>query len=125
MVRNPVTAQAMISSAGESTRRAISADTIKMPEPIIDPMTSVVALVRPRPLTNSGLLPAEGPPDGVLELSSADVGIFVLYVLPQNAQKILNCFCRGVQKVSNHCYRIGPGFPDLMGIDTRNPANRD
>ena len=53
MVMNPATAQAPISSAGESTSRPISADTIKMPEPIIDPMTSMVALVRPRPLTSS------------------------------------------------------------------------
>jgi hypothetical protein len=125
MVRKPVTTQAMINNPGEFTSRAISADTMNIPEPIIDPMTRVVALVRPRPLTSSALLPAEEPPDGVLELSSADVGIFVLYVLPQNAQKILNCFCRGVQKVSNHGHRIGPGFPDLMGIDTRNPANCD
>ncbi len=47
------TAQAAISSAGESTSRAISAETMKMPEPIIEPMTSMVALVRPRPLTSS------------------------------------------------------------------------
>ena len=53
MVMNPVTSQAPISSAGESTRRAISAETMKMPEPIMEPMTSVVALVRPRPFTNS------------------------------------------------------------------------
>ena len=52
MVRNPVTSQAAISKAGESTRRAISAETMKMPEPIMEPMTSVVALVRPRPFTN-------------------------------------------------------------------------
>ena len=32
---------------------AISAETIKMPEPIMEPMTSMVALVRPRPFTNS------------------------------------------------------------------------
>ncbi len=46
---NPATAQAPISKAGESTSRPISADTMKMPEPIIDPMTSIVALVRPSP----------------------------------------------------------------------------
>ena len=32
---------------------AISAETIKMPEPIMEPITSMVALVRPRPLTSS------------------------------------------------------------------------
>ena len=50
---NPVTSQAPISSAGEFTSRAISAETIKMPEPIIEPITSMVALVRPRALTSS------------------------------------------------------------------------
>ena len=53
MVMNPVTSQAAMSSAGESTSRPISAETMKMPEPIIEPMTRVVALVRPRPLTHS------------------------------------------------------------------------
>src|SRR5450631_466575 len=53
MVRNPVTAQAAMSKAGELTSRAISAETMKMPEPIIEPVTSMVELVRPRPLTNS------------------------------------------------------------------------
>src|ERR1035437_4011631 len=53
MVMNPVTTQAAMSSAGESTSRAISAETMKMPEPIMEPMTSVVALVRPRPLIHS------------------------------------------------------------------------
>ena len=54
IVIKPVTSHAPISSAGELTSRAISADTIKMPEPIIDPMTRVVALVSPSPFTNSG-----------------------------------------------------------------------
>ena len=53
MVRKPVTSQAPISNAGELTSRLISAETIKMPEPIMEPMTSMVALVSPRPLTNS------------------------------------------------------------------------
>jgi hypothetical protein len=39
----------------------MSAETIKMPEPIMEPMTRVVALVRPRPWTKSvaGLPSAE------------------------------------------------------------------
>src|SRR6266496_6831997 len=53
MVRNPVRTHAPISRAGESTSRAISAETRKMPDPIIEPITSMVALVRPRPLMNS------------------------------------------------------------------------
>src|SRR5581483_5120628 len=54
MVRKPVNSHAPIRRAGESVSRAISAETMKIPEPIIEPITSVVALVRPRPLTNSG-----------------------------------------------------------------------
>src|SRR6476646_7383919 len=53
MVIKPVTSHAAISSAGESTSRAISAETRKMPDPIIEPITSMVELVRPRPLTKS------------------------------------------------------------------------
>jgi len=53
MVRKPVTSHAPISSAGELVSREISAETIKMPEPIMEPITSMVALVRPRPLTSS------------------------------------------------------------------------
>src|SRR5579864_3667531 len=53
MVMKAVTTQAPISRAGESTSRAISADTRKIPDPIIDPITSMVELVRPRPLMNS------------------------------------------------------------------------
>ena len=45
-----------MSRIGESTRRAISAETIKIPEPIMDPMTSVVALSGPRPFTNPASL---------------------------------------------------------------------
>ena len=45
--------QAPMSNAGDVTSREISADTMKMPEPIMEPITSMVALVRPRPLTSS------------------------------------------------------------------------
>src|SRR5690349_19138272 len=53
MVRNPVISHAPMSNAGEPTSREISAETRKIPEPIIEPITSMVELVRPRPLTNS------------------------------------------------------------------------
>jgi hypothetical protein len=53
MVIKPVTAQARIRRAGDSTSLAISAETMKIPEPIIEPITREVALVRLIPLTNS------------------------------------------------------------------------
>src|SRR5262244_2554177 len=74
MVMKPVTAHAPNSKAGEFTSRAIAAETIKMPEPIIDPMTSVVALVKPRAATSSevGCCVAT-----VLSLVSAEVDIYL------------------------------------------------
>ncbi len=51
-VMKPVTTQAAMSSAGEPVMRAMSAATMNTPEPIIEPITSVVPVVRPMPLTN-------------------------------------------------------------------------
>ena len=48
MVITAVTSHAPISSAGEPTPRLMSAGTMKMPEPIIEPMTMAVALNSPR-----------------------------------------------------------------------------
>jgi hypothetical protein len=102
------------------TSRAISADTIKMPEPIMDPMTRVVALVSPSPFTNSGAPDAACA--GVLCVS-ADVDIGVLYVLPQNAQKIRNCFRRGLKKVRNHGHRVRACGFYLRTIQASDPAD--
>jgi hypothetical protein len=44
-----VTSHAAISSAGEPSERDISADTMKMPEPIIEPITMAVAEKSPMP----------------------------------------------------------------------------
>src|ERR1700758_2355148 len=123
MVMKPVTAQAMIRRPGELTSRAISAETIKIPEPIMDPMTRVVALVSPSPLTSS---PAPGAlACAVFERSSADVGIFVLYVLLQNAEKILNCFGRRLKKIRYYGHRIGACVPHLSAVRPRDAADRD
>ena len=59
IVMTAVMTQAPISSAGDAVTRAISAETIKMPEPIMDPTTIDVALKRPSPLT-SGSCVVEG-----------------------------------------------------------------
>jgi hypothetical protein len=47
-----VTSHAPISSAGDPTVRLMSAETIKIPDPIIDPITIVVAENNPIPCTN-------------------------------------------------------------------------
>lgn len=51
----PVTSHATRSQNGEPRLRAMLAETMKIPEPIIDPATSIVASVRVMALTNSGL----------------------------------------------------------------------
>ena len=53
-VMRAVTIQAAMSSAGEPTMRAMSAETMKMPEPIMEPMTMAVAEKRPMPRTKCG-----------------------------------------------------------------------
>jgi hypothetical protein len=53
MVTTPATTHAMSSQKGEPTVRLISAETMKMPEPIIDPATSIVASVSVIARTNS------------------------------------------------------------------------
>jgi hypothetical protein len=50
-----VTSHAAISSAGDPSVRDISADTIKIPDPIIDPITIAVAENNPIPCTKCGV----------------------------------------------------------------------
>src|SRR5205814_10553098 len=52
-VPTPETTHARISHKGEPTVREISAETRKMPDPIIEPATSIVASVSVSALTNS------------------------------------------------------------------------
>src|ERR1700675_3127518 len=51
-VINPVVTQTTINNPGLPTCRAMSADTMKMPDPIIEPATIMVASSGPRLLTN-------------------------------------------------------------------------
>ena len=53
MVTTPETTQAINSQNGELTVREISAETMNIPEPIIEPATSIVASVSVSALTNS------------------------------------------------------------------------
>ena len=57
-VSRPVTSQTTSNQPGEPTCRAMIEETMKMPEPIIDPATSMVESSKPSPLTN--LLSAAG-----------------------------------------------------------------
>src|SRR3982750_2504194 len=53
MVTTPDATHAISSQKGEPTVREISAETMKMPDPIIEPATSIVASVSVSALTNS------------------------------------------------------------------------
>ena len=53
IVTTPDTTHAISNQNGEFTVREMSAETMKMPEPIIDPATSIVASVSVSALTNS------------------------------------------------------------------------
>src|SRR2546423_3740806 len=53
IVTTPETTHAISSQKGELTVREMSAETMKMPEPIIEPATSIVASVSVSALTNS------------------------------------------------------------------------
>src|SRR2546423_4567051 len=52
-VMTPVRIQASSSQKGDPTVRAMPEETMKIPEPIIEPATSIVASVRDIALTNS------------------------------------------------------------------------
>ncbi len=52
MVSAPVTSHTTNSQPAEPTWREMSAETMKMPEPIIEPATIMVESSRPRPWTN-------------------------------------------------------------------------
>ena len=49
----PATIHAASSQPGAPTLRAMSADTMKIPDPIIEPTTTIVESYRPRPRLNS------------------------------------------------------------------------
>ncbi len=51
-VSNPVTIHTTRSHPGEPTCRAMIDETMKIPEPIIEPATSMVESSKPSPLTN-------------------------------------------------------------------------
>jgi hypothetical protein len=52
IVSTPARAQAIINHPGEPTSLEDSAETMKMPDPIIDPTTIIVASSSPRPRTS-------------------------------------------------------------------------
>ena len=65
-VSTPVTSHATSSQPGAPTCRLISAETIKIPEPIIEPATIIVESSKPSPRTKPVVL-------SVLAAAGADI----------------------------------------------------
>src|SRR5690349_19163396 len=79
-VMTPVTIQAKSSQKGEPSVRDMLAETMKIPEPIIEPATSIVASVRVIALTNSGLACCIGfvDPDGDFGAATLVIQLLVI-----------------------------------------------
>src|SRR5512138_684489 len=74
IVMTPAATHASMSQRGEATVRDISADTMKMPDPIMDPATSIVASVSVRALTNPPGDAWASPVSGILLIHSLREG---------------------------------------------------
>src|SRR5580693_6434448 len=86
MVRTPVKIQATSSQPALPIWRDMSAETIKIPEPIITPTTTITESKRPRPRANVG---ACGSAAGRLEgVTGALVGINILVNLMVRAMLV-------------------------------------
>src|SRR3974390_3920149 len=123
MVRKPVTSHAPRSNAGELVSRAISADTIKMPEPIIEPMTSVVALVRPSPFTNSLSPPVRETVFVSVLKEPLESGRCLRKNLHEKPQEFLCRASRRTQQVRDDCYRIGPRLDHRLRVLARDASD--
>ena len=82
MVMTAVTIHAARKSAGESVSRAMSQSTMKMPLPIIEPTTIVVALKRPRLCTICSPAPGFGGPESNLEPCCFTEVVIAVFFLP-------------------------------------------
>src|SRR5882757_274298 len=83
-VSNPLMTQAASSPPVDPVWRAISAETMKIPEPIIDPTTIMVESNKPRPRTN----PDDSVSVTIGSITSVDVGSDIaplLFYPPGNA----------------------------------------
>src|SRR5271154_1187625 len=116
----PETIQTVSKSPGLCTCAAISAETMKMPEPIIEPQTIIVESKRPRPLTSSGCLSPllAGDRDGSVTCSSPLLRLSRnVHTLPRDFQ-ILPRTCRwipGVIQITDDRDRVSAGAKNLCG----------
>src|SRR5271156_3931418 len=126
----PETIQTVSRSPGLCTCAAISAETMKIPEPIIEPQTIIVESKRPSPLTNSDW-PAATPALGKAA-SAIRAAPRSLARTPRvkNFRRDAQIFCRAFgrlpcrHQIANHGDRIGAGAIDRLGVFRRDSATR-
>src|SRR6185436_1295690 len=120
IVTTPDTIHAISSQNGELTVRAMSAATMKMPEPIIEPATSMVASVSVSALTNSR-------DDAVL--SAPLVAVVVVKAFPGLRLRLgvfLPLCGRNVRPQRGFCQRNGlENYLDLGSVPLRRTVGMD
>src|SRR5256885_14894492 len=103
IVTTPETIHAINSQKGELTVREMSAETIKMPEPIIEPATSIVASVSVSALTNSRDDVAVSAPVAVVAVKALPRALGLRGSLPPALRRKLwppSRFCQGINEMS-------------------------
>src|SRR2546423_14159891 len=103
MVTTPETIHAISSQKGELTVREMSAETMKMPEPIIEPATSIVASVSVSALTNSRDDVAVSAPVAVVAVKALPRALGLRGSLPPALRRKLwppSRFCQGINEMS-------------------------
>jgi hypothetical protein len=75
MVRSPASAHATKSHPGAPTSRVDSADVMKMPDPIIEPTTIIVASSSPSPRSKCSGCRSASRLAGESSLISTDIGV--------------------------------------------------
>src|SRR5580658_11009975 len=126
----PETIQTVSRRPGPCTCAAISAETMNIPEPIIEPQTIIVESKRPSPLTSSDWPPAT--PALGMAASAIRAAPRSLTSTPrvQNFRRDAQIFCRALgglpcrHQIANHGDRIGAGTIHRLGVFRPDSANR-
>src|SRR2546423_11707473 len=103
MVTTPETIHAISSQKGEFTVREMSAETMKMPDPIIEPATSIVASVSVSALTNSRDDVAVSAPVAVVAVKALPRALGLRGSLPPALRRELlppGRFCQGMTQIT-------------------------
>src|SRR5271156_4542599 len=89
MVRTPVKNHATSSQPALPIWRDMSAETIKIPEPIITPTTTITESKRPRPRAK---VESDGGAEGVATGALVVINILVILIMPEIAADLFERF---------------------------------